>query len=1003
MKLISTSIFVLFSVFSFAGGNVHESRSPYEKTFIKDSKRLPDKIFQAELRESPHWKKFLNRNGNWWVIFNEENQKPHRAYGSPIATTGNNAEDRARNFINTELADFRIPNSELVLQGITENAKHRFVNFVQVHNGVKVLESRLTVKLTMDNKVIMFGSDVYSDIQINTVPSISSNAAATFAMAGINEVITSAVVNPELAILPIGENKANVYHLVYMVRVQTVDAEGIPSDFYTLIDAVSGFVLYRQNMVMHFHGEKGENEEDHKQVMMPPPGIDVTVNANLYTTHSYNPATTELMPNLFFTIGASNFNTDLTGFSGTGITGPQSATFWLEGLWCDVRTNNITPSQTTTLADGVNTFTFTAGNIQQRSAYRSVNVVHDHCVAVLPSFTGMNIMLPTNVDLTTGNCNAFYNGISINFYALANGCTSFATIADVVYHEYGHGINNTFYQAGGSNFQNGAMNEGYADFWAFSITENPIVGQGTSTTNPASNIRRYDINKKVYPVDIVGEVHSDGEIIAGAWWDTYLNLGNDMATTLDLFAGAYPGFQAATFNGNEGQAFTDVLIDVLQYDDDDADLTNGTPNGTAIVDAFALHGIILISNARLNHSPVSFANGSTTIPITANLILNFPYTDYLQDVLFYYRINNGTYTTSSMTNVSGNTYTIDIPGQPDGTLISYYMAAQDINGFLTAVTPIGANLPDPNLPYYILVGYQLEKTDDVGDFLNQLGNWQTGIVGDNNTTGHWEANIPVGSFYTAGDTSTSVNPHYQHTPGGEICFVTGNAPSPTDALGLNDVDGGHTTLLSATIDMSGYANPTVTYYRWYINNPPSGANPNADWWQVMISNNNGTSWTYIENTKTSQRGWRRNAFRVSDYITPTATMRIKFIASDSVRLGQNLDGGSLVEAGVDDIQLWDNINSNSVEEALVDGMQFFVMPNPSDGLVNIVFDLAVNNDVDVIVSDITGKQVMTLNLKDLIPGLTHRRLDFSELNNGVYHITLIIEGKTYTRKVILAK
>ena len=40
-------------------------------------------------------------------------------------------------------------------------------------------------------------------------------------------------------------------------------------------------------------------------------------------------------------------------------------------------------------------------------------------------------------------------------------------------------------------------------------------------------------------------------------------------------------------------------------------------------------------------------------------------------------------------------------------------------------------------------------------------------------------------------------------------------------------------------------------------------------------------------------------------------MQLKFIASDSLRLGQNLDGGSLIEAAVDDLLLYDSQNSST--------------------------------------------------------------------------------------------
>jgi hypothetical protein len=85
---------------------------------------------------------------------------------------------------------------------------------------------------------------------------------------------------------------------------------------------------------------------------------------------------------------------------------------------------------------------------------------------------------------------------------------------------------------------------------------NPVLGQGFFLDDANSSVRRYDQGPKVYPVDITGQVHNDGEIICGAWWDTYLLLGNDMTTTLELFSAAFPGLQADVANGNEGQALS---------------------------------------------------------------------------------------------------------------------------------------------------------------------------------------------------------------------------------------------------------------------------------------------------------------------------------------------------------------------------------------------------------------------------------------------------------------
>jgi len=162
------------------------------------------------------------------------------------------------------------------------------------------------------------------------------------------------------------------------------------------------------------------------------------------------------------------------------------------------------------------------------------------------------------------------------------------------------------------------------------------------------------------------------------------------------------------------------------------------------------------------------------------------------------------------------------------------------------------------------------------------------------------------------DPSTIVQTDEDHTPGfgNEECAFTGNAGF-LDGIGTNDVDEGHTTLFSPFYDLTSYANPVFTYYRWYTNNPPTGAEPNADWWDVLVTDD-GVNWQYVENTLTSDKSWRRVAFRVNDYVNLTSQVRVKFIASDSANGA--LSGGSLVEAAVDDFSLYDGVATTSVND-----------------------------------------------------------------------------------------
>ena len=137
-----------------------------------------------------------------------------------------------------------------------------------------------------------------------------------------------------------------------------------------------------------------------------------------------------------------------------------------------------------------------------------------------------------------------------------------------------------------------------------------------------------------------------------------------------------------------------------------------------------------------------------------------------------------------------------ISGQPDGTVIAYYISLTDIYGYQSAITPMATNISPVNnfnVPYFILVGYNLVAEEDF-DF--NVGFWQTGDPGDLATTGMWEIGSPIASYDNPQQMSGIVQTGSQHTPGGFSCAFTQNASSIFDGIGANDVDDGRTTLYS---------------------------------------------------------------------------------------------------------------------------------------------------------------------------------------------------------------
>ena len=928
--------------------------------------------YQNTLRAQSGWQAFVAKHGSWFSMFNEHNKLPHTAFGEPIDMGTSSIEAAAELFIKDIETMYETTFPGLVLDNVLGQGVQTAV-FKQFHNGLEFINSKATVTFTSEGKINKFGLDIHPAISLSTTPSIAEGAAVQNGTAGLQTAVTK-VVHYGLGVLPLPGPKEYDYRLVYVFDLETEPVNGIPGNYQTFVDANSGELLYRRNKVCN--------------------ALDVHVESNVQSgSPDLFGTNLGVMANMEVEVGGTTYNTDQNGDVSIPGTAPATATFNLKGLWSTVNdASGNTPSFTGTINPGPNNISFDNNSLlQERSAYFHVNIVHDTMKNYFPLFTGLDFSLPTNVDLS-GTCNAFWNGSSINFYAEGGGCYSMALIRDVVYHEYGHGINDLYYQFAGSGFglNNGAMHEGYADVWGYIITQDPVLAKGYMIGDTTSFIRRYDINKKVYPADLVGQVHADGEIIAGAWYDLAVDHFGSFAKMARLWTATYDQVIDGT-NGNEGQIFTDILVAALVIDDDpsnggDGNINNGTPNLNAILTAFADHGITLISDAVVDHTALTSAVPSTGITIDAEVTLTNTWA--LNQVSLFYKVNNGPFTSVAMSNTANNDYTATIPGQPEGTVIGYYIAVEDNNGNKAGVTPFSADKADPNLPHYILVGVTPKIVED---FDGNGAIWTYGAVDDNATTGQWTEDIPLG---TPDGNGGFVQPDDQVTPGGLACAFTQNG-TVGGGIGEADVDAGKTTMFSPVWDLSNLDQPVIAYYRWYINNPPTGANPNADWFQVAISNDGGNSWVDVEDTKTSDGRYRRNAFRVQDYVSPTTTVQMRFVASDSLRAGQNLNGGSLVEAAMDDLIIYER-TFVGIEEGMASMIQMY--PNPAVGSVHIDLTSTEKGPFTVDIINVQGQVVRTMTT-EVAPGTSFIQVDLKGLAAGLYSVRMELAGEVYTESL----
>jgi len=150
---------------------------------------------------------------------------------------------------------------------------------------------------------------------------------------------------------------------------------------------------------------------------------------------------------------------------------------------------------------------------------------------------------------TTGltDDNSFYDPATDRI-TYGTGGVDDAEDAEIIWHEYGHAIQDAQVPGFGSSNQAGAIGEGFGDYWAYTMssavssntTTTPLACIGdwdsvsyTSTTPHC--LRRVD-GAKVYPGDVDNEVHDDGEIWSRALYDIHGTLGRTEANTVILEA-----------------------------------------------------------------------------------------------------------------------------------------------------------------------------------------------------------------------------------------------------------------------------------------------------------------------------------------------------------------------------------------------------------------------------------------------------------------------------------
>jgi len=384
-----------------------------------------------------------------------------------------------------------------------------------------------------------------------------------------------------------------------------------------------------------------------------------------------------------------------------------------------------------------------AGNTHaSREQFYQVNRIKDVVKGWLPSNSWLTQQLTVNVNLNQ-TCNAYWNGSTLNFFKSGGGCGNTGEIAGVSLHEFGHGIDQN---DGTGTAPDGATGENYGDTTSIIALHSSCLGAGFLSSNcsgygdactACTGVRDADFAKHTSNTAMTAnnfirvhcpagsggtgpcgkEVHCESYVPTQAIWDLAArdlpSPGTGVAwTILDRLWYLSRNTATSAFSCTPGTTYTSsgcgtgsLWKTFRAVDDDDGNLSNGTPHGGALFAAFNRHAIACTTDAGASTTfagctppatpTLSVTGGSNSAALSWTAVGSSTYDVFRNEQgcnAGFTKISSGTSATSlNDTNVAnGLTYYYQVTAFPSGN-----EACASLPSTCISVTPSGgAATPD---------------------------------------------------------------------------------------------------------------------------------------------------------------------------------------------------------------------------------------------------------------------------------------------------------------------
>ncbi len=547
--------------------------------------------------DSAAWNTFLTRaGGHWQSMWDRDTGVPLRIWGSGIAAPKSMgspaAAERAARAILAEHLALLAPGAAIEDFAVAGNVLSdgvRSVGFVQMKDGAPVAQGQVSFRFKKD-RMIAIGSEAFPNLSLEIeAPRISGPQAAQAALQWtpgrfdrVNDPVVRAVVLADGGIV--------AAHVIPVI-VWTSSPIG---RWEVDIDAATGRPFARRQTLMFATGTLRYNVPERyprsTRYDAPAPLTSVTVDgAALMTAEDGSlvwPAGTSTTARLQTSISGSlvNINNEagLTASTTLSLTDGGSAV-WNES------TDEMRDAQVT--------------------AFIAARNARDRARIIAPQLPFLQTQLQVYVNIDDV-CNAYSDGETINFFRSGMGCENTARLTDVVTHEYGHSIHFHAIIRGVGEFET-ALSEGGADYLAATRVNDSGMGRGFFFTNQP--LRELDpVGSEATWPSSSRDPHEVGLTYAGSMWDVRkhfiekygMERGVEMTDLL-----WYGVFQRAS-------SIPTSYVEVLVGNDDDGDLSNGTPDMCEITDIFRAHGLASAADSGLSIGSVSLSDWKVAIPVT---------------------------------------------------------------------------------------------------------------------------------------------------------------------------------------------------------------------------------------------------------------------------------------------------------------------------------------------------------------------------------------------------